>query len=113
MKELSCKEVQEKLNLFTAGKLSVKETRQVINHLIGCQDCYDEMEVRLLVEKTFNVFSKEHDLDTYDFSHIVDEKIEEQIKRINKITFINVISSVVALGVLMLFILIFILSQGA
>jgi len=108
---MDCKEVQEKLNQFREARLSVRESREMIDHFLNCQKCYDELEVQLLVEKTVDVLSDTSKDESYDYSNIVDEKLAEEQKRINAKTFYRNAFWVIGLSLVLLLIVILVDAQ--
>lgn len=46
-----CKLIEKKIPLYLAGKLSVKETKDFIDHVQGCKDCKDELTIQYMVSE--------------------------------------------------------------
>ena len=49
---MKCVEAQRKMRAYAEGSLPDKEAEQFLDHVEGCRDCYEELELYLLVQTT-------------------------------------------------------------
>lgn len=88
-----CKTIQKMIVPFEMDKLSLKEEEMFIHHLENCEDCKEEFEIHYIIsyglsddEEALNIQPQYRQLLTsYDFKGLVDLKIRNSEKKIERI----------------------------
>ena len=88
-----CKKIQSMIVPFELEKLSLQDEEHFIKHLCNCKDCKEEFEIHYIVaygleddEKAVKLKPEYRKLlDDYDFTGLVDLKIKNSLKKIEKI----------------------------
>ncbi len=82
---MNCGEAQSLIEAFIKDELSMRKTKEFIDHIESCGTCREELEVRFLVEMTAAELDNETDLD-YDFANMLKNRIVEKKRRIGNYT---------------------------
>lgn len=48
---LNCKDIEKMIPMYLLGELDYEETRQFIEHVEHCADCYEELSIQTLVSE--------------------------------------------------------------
>lgn len=80
---MNCEEAHQRFEDFLNDRLSVNETDEFIRHIDGCKDCFDELEVYYMVRTATGELS-EDDLESYDLTHILSDKLENRRKYVRR-----------------------------
>ncbi|MDO5403670.1 MAG: hypothetical protein Q4F11_09560 [Eubacteriales bacterium] len=88
-----CKKIQSMIVPFELDKLSLHDEEHFIKHLCSCKDCKEEFEIHYIVaygleddEKAVKLKPEYRKLlDVYDFTGLVDLKIKNSLKKIERI----------------------------
>ena len=78
-----CKNYQNMIKDYDEGKLSLKQEERFIKHIMGCDDCKEELEIYYIVtyglDENYDVKKLPDDIksciDSYDFKTLVDLKL--------------------------------------
>lgn len=81
----NCKEIQSRIECFEQGKLSLKNEEAFTNHILGCSDCREEMEIYYIIsygldddEENRTIDSQYVSfLDSFDFTGLVEQKLKD------------------------------------
>ena len=71
-KNITCKDVENLLQPYLEGKLSVDEMKLLLGHIKTCHDCYDELEIRFLLMEGLR---RLEDGETLDMKKELDDRI--------------------------------------
>ncbi|SEW40911.1 zf-HC2 domain-containing protein [[Clostridium] fimetarium] len=83
---MDCKQIQKSIGAFDKDQLSIKEKEIFIDHILGCKECQEELEIYYIVE--YGLAEDGADLDygldeykklieSYDFRGLVDKKLND------------------------------------
>lgn len=76
-----CKLIEKKIPLYLTGKLSVKETREFIDHVQGCKACKDELTIQYMVSEGLTKAETDNE---YNLLKGLEEKISGSLQMIRK-----------------------------
>lgn len=78
---------------FLSNTLNTKELEGFINHVKECPDCYEELEIMLILSIGLQELNEDSRI-SYNFGNLLENKIKEaefyceRIKRMHRINFI-------------------------
>ena len=61
---------------YDEGKLSLKQEERFIKHIMGCDDCKEELEIYYIVT---------YGIDSYDFKTLVDLKLRNSVEQCRQV----------------------------
>ena len=81
----NCKEIQNMIDSFEHGNLSLKNEEAFTHHILNCNDCREEMEIYYIIlygldddnEKSIENSSYSEYLDAFDFTGLVEQKLKD------------------------------------
>ena len=85
----NCKEIQNMIDSFEHGNLSLKKEEAFTHHILNCNDCREEMEIYYIIlygldddnEKSIENSSYSEYLDAFDFTGLVEQKLKDSEAR--------------------------------
>ena len=88
-----CKNYQNMIKDYDEGKLSLKQAERVIKHIMGCDDCKEELEIYYIVtyglDENYDVKKLPDDIksciDSYDFKTLVDLKLRNSVEQCRQV----------------------------
>lgn len=94
---VDCKEIQKMIVPFDNRQLACKHLRMFLKHIDECPDCREELEIYYIVDyglnedECVNVKEREYKelLDKFDFKGLVDLKLANEHRKLEKISAIN------------------------
>lgn len=117
----TCKDIQNKIEYFAEGKLSLKEETAFVKHIQTCKDCLEELEIYYIVkygledEDDESIFYEDEKelVDSYDFKSLVNLKLKKSEMKLAHITkwnrdnklryiFVQVVMALTFIGYLMI-----------
>lgn len=76
---MKCREFQKKIPSLINKTVPVEELPEIIEHVEGCKDCYDELEIYYIIQNGL----EEDDNSTMNFVGQLEDSIKHFKKRIN------------------------------
>ena len=121
---MDCKQIQKLIGAFDKNQLSIKEEEIFADHILGCKECQEELEIYYIVEYGLadddvnlnyglDVYKKL--IESYNFRGLVDKKLNDsklsiikykKTQHYIKIAIITSVICVIAAGAAYLYILI-------
>ena len=46
---MDCKQIQESIGAFDKNQLSIKDEEKFVDHMLGCKECQEELEIFYIV----------------------------------------------------------------
>ena len=88
-----CKNYQNMIKDYDEGKLSLKQEERFIKHIMGCDDCKEELEIYYIVryglDENYDVKKLQDDIksciDSYDFKTLVDLKLRNSVEQCRQV----------------------------
>lgn len=88
-----CKNYQNMIKDYDEGKLSLKQEESFIKHIMGCDDCKEELEIYYIVtyglDENYDVKKLPDDIksciDSYDFKTLVDLKLRNSVEQCRQV----------------------------
>ena len=103
---MTCRQCEQKISAFIEDRLDVKTTREMLNHIKGCPECYEELEVQLMVGCAQKAFSEDHE-EQYDLRNLAPDLLQARRERVIQSLVLKYYGMV--LGALILLILVLLL----
>ena len=83
---MDCKQIQKLIGAFDKDQLSIKEEEIFVDHILGCKECQEELEIYYIVEYglaeddlNLDYGLKEYKdlIESYNFKGLVDKKLKD------------------------------------
>jgi len=83
---MDCKQIQKSIGAFDKNQLSIKDEEIFVNHILGCKECQEELEIYYIVEyglaeddANLDYGSEEYKnlIESYNFKGLVDKKLND------------------------------------
>ena len=83
---MDCKQIQKSIGAFDKNQLSIKDEEIFVNHILGCKECQEELEIYYIVEYglaeddvNLDFGSEEYKtlIESYNFKGLVDKKLND------------------------------------
>lgn len=74
-----CNDARKQIVPYIKNQLSMDDTYKFINHVNGCSECMDELEIYYILE---HGLSDEDDVVSYDFKEMLNKQLADQKREI-------------------------------
>ncbi len=94
---MECKEIQKMIVPFHNKELSTEYEEMFVQHIEQCPDCREELEIHYIIEYGLNEETMADDeddeaaglIEQFDFKSLVELKLNDSIKRIDRVRIYN------------------------
>jgi len=83
---MDCKQIQKSIGAFDKNQLSIKDEEIFIDHMLGCKECQEELEIYYIVEYgladddvklDYGLDEYKRLIESYNFRGLVDKKLSD------------------------------------
>ena len=83
-RNLTCREASRLITPYIRKEIKTREAEAFVNHIRTCPDCYDDLEMNLLVHNALDVLDNDRATDDFDIEKKLKEDLDRTELRIRK-----------------------------